>query len=248
MIKNYFDKSFDLRYFEMNNFGFLSPASVLTLLEETAAEHCWAINHSLYQLKAQNIGWILFSGMVQMNRYPAYKERITIRTWLSKYTMFKGIRENLIYDQNEKIIGKAQGVWVFFDIEERKPKPIFEDIKAKWASCDKLSVGQVPKVKPTIQKVDYQASIKVNKCDIDEYKHVNNIRYLQWVMEAIPDEITDNYYLHQINGRFISEANLGQTIISATEKMATQNTDKAFQHSISVGETICAAAHTVWRK
>lgn len=49
-IKNFFDKQFELRYFEMNELGIASPTTILTLLEETAAEHCYSINHSLYQL------------------------------------------------------------------------------------------------------------------------------------------------------------------------------------------------------
>ena len=64
MNKNRFDKQFELRYFEMNEFGVASPTTILTLLEETAAEHCYSINHSLYQLAEQNIGWVLISGLI----------------------------------------------------------------------------------------------------------------------------------------------------------------------------------------
>jgi len=58
VIKNYFDKQFELRYFEMDKFGIASPSTILILLEETAADHCYSINHSLYQLEKQNIGWV----------------------------------------------------------------------------------------------------------------------------------------------------------------------------------------------
>ena len=37
---NYFEKQFELRYFEMNKFGEASSTAILTLLEETAADHC----------------------------------------------------------------------------------------------------------------------------------------------------------------------------------------------------------------
>ena len=81
-----FEKQFDLRYFEMNEFGEASPTTILTLLEEAAADHCLSIKQSLFDLFNQNIGWVLLSGYMQMERYPLYKEKITIRTWLSKYT------------------------------------------------------------------------------------------------------------------------------------------------------------------
>jgi len=81
-------------------------------------------------------------------------------------------------------------------------------------------------------------------------KHVNNIRYLQWVVESVPDEIIDNYYLYSIDGRFISEAYYGQTIVSLTKNDINETNDKSFIHTIKVEETekVCATAKTIWRK
>ena len=98
-MKNYFDKEFDLRYFEMDKFGEASPTTILTLLEETAADHCYSIGHSLYDLLKENVGWVLLSGSLQMERYPRYKEKIIIRTWISSYSSIRGFRENIIYDE-----------------------------------------------------------------------------------------------------------------------------------------------------
>lgn len=141
MIKNHFDKQFELRSFEMNEFGVASPTAILMLLEETAADHCYSINHSLYQLAEQNIGSVLISGIMQMERYPCYKEKITIRTWLSKYSTIKGFRENIIYDEQNNIIGRAKGLWIFFDIVRRKPVQIFDDIISKWSFCNEESIN-----------------------------------------------------------------------------------------------------------
>ena len=99
-MENTFDKKYELRYFEMNKYGLASPTAILTLLEETAAEHCHSIDYCLYSLERQNIGWVLVSGVIDMLRYPKYKESIVIRTWLSKYTLVKGHRENIIFDDS----------------------------------------------------------------------------------------------------------------------------------------------------
>mgnify|MGYP003605786478 CR=1 FL=1 len=50
-MENYFDKQFELRYFEMNKFGEASSTTLLTLLEETAADHCESIHQGLYTLQ-----------------------------------------------------------------------------------------------------------------------------------------------------------------------------------------------------
>jgi len=251
MIKNYFDKQFQLRYFEMNEFGLASPTTILTLLEETAADHCYSINHSLYQLRKKNIGWVLISGIMQMDRYPQYKEKITIRTWLSKYSTIKGFRENIIYDEQNNIIGRAKGLWVFFDIERRRPTEIFNEIMEKWSFCNEESIyHNVSQKIKAIDISDKEISFKVYRYDTDMMKHVNNIKYLQWVVETIPDEIVENYYLFSIDGRFIAEIYLGQTIVSLTKNETNEAIDKTFLHTIKIEGTnkVCATARSIWKK
>ncbi len=251
MIKNYYDKEFELRYFEMNEFGVASPTTILTLLEEAAADHCVSIDHSLYQLREQNIGWVLTAGCIQMERYPKYKEKITIRTWLSKYTPIRGFRENIIYDEQKNIIGKARGLWVFFDIERRKPVEIFSDITERWSFHNEESSDcNISQKIHAIDNPEYEIKFKINRYDTDMMKHVNNIKYLQWVVESIPEEIADNYYLYSIDGRFIAEAHLGQTIVSSYQNCINDTMDKIFLHTIKIDGTdkVCATAKTIWRK
>lgn len=231
----------------MNNFGEASATTMLTLLEETAAEHCYSINYSLYQLEAQNIGWILISGILKMERYPKYKEKIRIRTWLSAYSKIRGFRENIIYDEQGIVIGKAKGLWVFFDIKRRRPIQILDDIREKWSSWEEeCIVHNITKKIPAIDSEKYDEKFKVNKYDVDTNKHVNNIRYLQWVTESISDEIMDNYFLESIDGRFIAEAQYGDTLRTFIEK---DSIDNSFIHTIKTqDDKVCATAKTVWKK
>ena len=247
-MENYFDKQFELRYFEMNKFGEASSTTILTLLEETAADHCFSINHSLYDLQEQNIGWVLLSGVMKIDRYPRYKEKITIRTWLSSYSTVKGFRENIIYDELGNILGRARGQWLFFDILSRKPIRIFDEIKHKWSFCsDECIRYDIKKKIETIDSGKYIKEFHINHFDVDSYLHVNNIRYLQWMMESIPAEVFDNYYLHLIDGRFISEAQYGEAVISITERDIYDN---SFAHAIKTknNNTFCATARTLWKE
>jgi acyl-ACP thioesterase len=247
-LENYFENIFELRYFEMNKFGEASSTTILTLLEETAADHCFSINHSLYDLQKQNIGWVLLSGAMKIDRYPKYKEKITIRTWLSSYSTIKGIRENLIYDEQRNIIGRAKGLWVFFDIERRRPVQIFDDIIEKWTFHDEESINF--DISKKIEAIDSGSHIKefiVNRFDLDTNQHVNNIRYLQWMMESIPTEVIDNFYLHFIDGRFTAEAQYGDTIMAFTNSGISEN---SFAHTIKIpnNNKICANARTLWKE
>lgn len=247
-MNNYFDKEFELRYFEMDKTGKASSVTMLTLLQEAAAEHCCYAEHSLFSLMSKNLGWVLLSGIMEMDRYPEYKEKIIIRTWLSQYKSIRGIRENIIYDENYNIIGKAKGLWLFFDIEKRRPVKILNDFKTRWSSCENQCIEYNLNTKiDIINTGEYMKKFAVNIYDTDTNKHVNNIRYLQWLVESIPEEITDNYYLYSLEGRFIAEAQYGDVITSLTNKGDGEN---SFVHAIRVEgrDVTCVTGKTIWKK
>jgi acyl-ACP thioesterase len=244
---NIFTKEYNLRYFEMNKHGMASPTTILTLLEDTAADHCHNIGYSLYNLESQNIGWVLISGRIDMERYPKYKENIYIQTWLSKFSLVKGYRENLIIDDEGSIIGKAKGIWAFFDIENRKPVPIFEDIKTKWGINNDISTEfNINLINPKVNG-KHEMEFNIYKSDVDSNKHVNNIRYFHWLIESLPDEILDNYMLENINGKFYTEAQYGEKIQVYADKSSTDN---SFNHTMmsNIDNKLLVAAHTKWKK
>jgi len=244
---NYFDKDFELRYYDMNKYGEASPPAILTLLEETAAEHCHNIDYCLYSLEKRNIGWVLVSGAIDMIRYPKYKEKIFIRTWMSNYSLVKGYRENIIYDEYGTAIGKAKGIWVFYDIEKRKPVPIFEEIKTRWGFSPEVSQEiETEKIK-VIENEEHELEYNINKSDVDNNKHVNNIRYFHWLIESLPDELLENYSLKRINGKFFHGAYLGEKI-KVYNKDEIEN--KMFLHTMRSNNNnrLLAAAHTTWER
>lgn len=224
-----------------------TPVTILTLLEETAADHCLAIKHSLYDLLQQNIGWVLLSGRMLMERYPLYKEKITIRTWLSDFKTFRGVRENIIFDEQDNIIGRAKGLWLFFDIKRRRPTRVSDEILERWTINPEKSIegNHNKKIEPIVS-AKYRNEFLVRRFDMDSNEHVNNLRYLQWAMESIPDEITNNCYLHVIDGHFVGEAQRGHTIESLAEP---EDEGKSFIHTIRDvdNEQICSTARTVWK-
>lgn len=177
-----FEKQFNLRYFETGKYGEATPVTILTLLEETAADHCLSIGHSLYELLEKGIGWVLLSGRMVMERYPRYKETITIKTWLSSFRTFRGIRENLIIGEEGGIIGRAKGFWLFFDIESRRPARIFDEILEGWDTNPEESIEVDSTEVDALDSAAYRNEFVIHRFDMDSNEHVNNLRYLQWAI------------------------------------------------------------------
>lgn len=243
-----FEKQFQLRYFEMNQHAEASPVTILTLLEEAAADHCLSIGYSLYDLLEKGIGWVLLSGRMIMDRYPRYKEKVTIKTWLSDFRTFRGTRENIIYDEQGSVIGRAKGYWLFFDIKRRRPTRVFHEILERWTINSTESIEVDDTKVEALESAPYRNEFLIHHFDMDSNEHVNNLRYLHWAMESIPNDIREQCYLHSIDGNFVGEAGYGHTIESLTQPDPAAD-DNVFTHTIRDLDTgkVCSTARTVWK-
>ena len=243
-----FEKEFNLRYFEMNKWGEASPITMATLLEETASDHCSEIEHGLFDLYAKDLGWLLISSYMHMNRYPVYKEKIIIRTWLSAYTTTRGYRENIIYDCNYNVIGQARGLWVFFDTKKKRPVKIFDDIIQRWMPKNEVCVDyNIDDKLLHFEEVTCTKKFDIYQYDLDANNHVNNLRYLQWAMETVPEQYNNEKQLSTLEARFLKSAYYGQSAEAVT--LSKTNTD-CFHHRIHNAATgdVYLTANTAWRQ
>jgi len=182
-----------------------------------------------------------------MIRYPKYKENITIRTWLSKYSLVKGYRENIIFDGEGNEIGKAKGIWVFYDIQKRKPVPIFDDIKSGWGFKQETSIELDLELIKQTDDGSFTTEFDVFRSDVDSNKHVNNIRYFHFLLETLPEEILDKYFLKTINAKFFSEAKLGEKIkVYINDNMGTNK----YLHTMKScsNDNILVKGYSQWEK
>ncbi|MCL2175999.1 MAG: thioesterase, partial [Treponema sp.] len=151
-------------------------------------------------------------------------------------------------DDSGNIIGKAKGIWAFYNIEKRKPAAVFEDIKSKWSINPEISkevnLDKIIIINEGMPKHEFN----IYKADIDSNKHVNNIKYFHWLIESLPEEILENYYLKTVNARFFSEANIGEKIQVYSENGTEENEYLITMKSNINNNKLLAAAHTVWKE
>ena len=56
-----------------------------------------------------------------------------------------------------------------------------------------------------VKNKEYVSNFKVRYSDIDFNKHVNNVKYVQWFMDSVPQEIREEYELKEIDILFEHE-------------------------------------------
>lgn len=219
MEENAHRRDFRLRYSEVDNRGELSPVALLDLLEEAASSHCDESGWSVFRLMGEGYGWVLLRGGFEVDRYPRYREDFGIETWVSRTKRFEAFREYRIRSSSGELLGRARGLWLFYDIGRRRPASIFDEILAAWrpggpaASDLPLSEVEGPAEASLAGALGSEEDFAVRRSDIDTNGHVNNVVYLSWALEALPPELRERFRLSAIRGQFKRELRLGGSAV-----------------------------------
>jgi acyl-ACP thioesterase len=98
----------------------------------------------------------------------------------------------------------------------------------------------------TLDSADFTKSIQVSYGDLDMHKHVNNLRYVEWMVNCLPLEFLSTHILKEIEINYMSEASYTNEIAMSYEKKGKSN----FFHTIrrKSDNTETCRARTVWEQ
>ena len=103
---------------------------------------------------------------------------------------------------------EGSALFLLIDIIKRRAIKITDD-QYKAYNVDKNSttkklIGSLERLEKVKNK-EYVSNFKVRYSDIDFNKHVNNVKYVQWFMDSVPQEIREEYELKEIDILFEHE-------------------------------------------
>ena len=243
-------RAYKPRYCELDERGEATPAAMMALFEETAVSHCDVTGWDVFRLRAEGLGWILLEGGFEMDRYPRYGEEFSIETWMSGARLFYGLRGFEVRGGYGAAIGRAWSLWTFYDLARRRPTPVLGDILEAWRPDPSVSPsrrapragGEAPELPAIADPSGLGPSIEVRPLDIDTNGHVNNVRYLEWAVGAVPAAVRDGYSLRSVEGRYIHEIKEGQRVLPASFPLQAEGDARAFGLGVYDAETGTAAA------
>ena len=243
-------KEFTVPYYDSDKNGTAYPASLLAYMEETSSFHSDDLGVGVDELRKKNYGWMLNRWNVSLHRYPKVREKIFVETLATGFDKFYATREFVIYDTDKSIIGQATTLWIFLDIVRKRPIRIPKEF---YEAYNIVNENQPPYdfynfnfEFATETSIDFH----VRKTDIDYNNHVNNVKYLNWMLEVIPDEVDNDYYLTEFDIQYKKEIKLGDLIESSISEGMTRDDKRIYLHKINTIDSndVNTYGRTVWKK
>lgn len=208
-------KAFQIPYFDTDKYSRATPITILKYLGETSGAHTDSIGFTVDKLKDLNYGWMLNRWKVQIFRYPKVYENIIIETWTSSVDKFYATREFIIYDEESMEIGRASTIWIFLNMEKKRPTRIPVEFIEAINPIEEKIFEDYYNFKKEIH-IEKYIDFYVRRSDIDYNNHVNNTKYLSWMLESIPEYVYQNYILDEFEILYKKETVYGNTVLSGS--------------------------------
>ena len=210
--------TYTIHSYQVDISGKATIAALCQLLQESAWQHAEHMGLGFSHLREKNFIWVLARQLVRISSYPEWGDTIEVHTWPTGKDRIFCYRDFRILEPNGSTVAEASTSWFVIDLVARKPQKTALYYQLKLAEdVETVFPNRLNKLE-TLQSEDFTKSIRVSYGDLDMHKHVNNVRYIEWIMNCLPLEFMNTYLLKEIEINYMSEASYGDEIAVSYEK------------------------------
>ena len=223
---------YTVRSYETDAYSFASIQTIVNYLQNSGFNHALILTRTGSLASGPSIAYFLTRQRVRMFRYPRWQESLTINTWLETRILKYAVREFEILDSDGKIIACATNSALFYNLKKKSVITASECLIGVPEPLRGRALDDPFESIPRVTNPDYTAEFTIRLSDIDMYRHVNNVVYVEWAVETLPALVWEGWTLsdHEIN--FRSEAGFGDTVIAEAEEVTCGET-RIFLHRLT---------------
>ncbi len=208
-----YSQEFTIGSFDSDWHGNAKLTSICNYLQEIAGNHVDQIGQGMDDLNQKNHAWVLSRMRIKIIRPAKWKECIRIETFPTGIKGLFGARDFRIYDQANKIIALASSYWLVVDLKSHRPMRPNQIVKhMPLGNYPEVFDDELEKLAPVSDQAKLIEEIKVHYSDIDINRHVNNVKYLKWLIDAFSSETLIEKQILELEINFLHELKLGEHI------------------------------------
>lgn len=180
--------TFVVRANETDIQGTLAIPDLCNYLQELAGVHACALGLGIDDLRPQGVTWMMSGLHLVVDRRPLWRERLTVATWPSgNRGRLIATRDFLAHDADGNRVLAGVSEWLLVEHATLKITRLPESLRAMVA--DDVPRAPVPEAEkmPELADAPWAERFTVRRSDIDLNGHANNVHYVEWLWEALPD-------------------------------------------------------------
>lgn len=179
------------------------------LVQEAAGLHAHYRRLGIYDLQKENKTWVIARSRMEIYRYGMWPEEIKVTTWPLDSTGFNCPRHVEAAEENGEKLFSCETKWAIIDFTTGRPLRASQ-IADRLKTPPKEEQGESRLPSLVDEEKNAQCIISryiphIHYLDTDLNKHVNNLSYITWCLEALPNDFRDAYKPSLVDVRWIRQ-------------------------------------------
>jgi medium-chain acyl-[acyl-carrier-protein] hydrolase len=199
------EENFPVFSFQCDRNKNIRLTSIAQFFQEMAWRHAEYCGVGYKGLLEKNVIWLLSGLRMKIMEYPVWEDNLKILTWGKEYVNLFAFREFEILNSRSETVVVGSSSWIVADVDAHRPVRITEDLQQVPPLRRNVEIEKPGKIAVENEYPTY-FDIHVPGSVIDVYDHVNNTKYIEWCMDAVPELHEKNINIREFDIRFVHEA------------------------------------------
>ena len=187
------DVKFTARSYETGTGDLATLPALCNWMQEAAGINAASLGWGIRELQSCGHTWMLSRLRVSVARFPEQGETVAVRTWPS------GMKGRLValrcftgIDSGGSEIFRAGSEWLYVDVRSQKIAKLPENFASLVPpGTENLEFPDIGGKFAHLPSVEKCAEILTRNGDLDFNDHVNNVHYVEWMLETEPPARAD---------------------------------------------------------
>jgi len=224
-----FRQNFSIRSYEIGADRTASIETLMNHLQETALNHVKSVGllgdgfGSTPEMCKRNLIWVVNKMQVVVDRYPTWGDVVQVDTWVAPSGKNGVRRDWVVRDwKTGGVLTRASSVLVMMNKETRRISKLPNEIREEIGSYFVDSPPVVDEDNRKSPKLDestadcIRTGLTPRWGDLDVNQHVNNVKYVGWILESAPLPILESHELSSMTLEYRRECRRDSIVQSLT--------------------------------
>ena len=178
---------YTIHSYEVDPNGCVTLPMLCQFMQESAWKHAQHLGVGYSDLMRKNLLWVLFRQLIAIDSFPKWGDAIQVHTWPTGRDRLFCYRDFKLLKGQNHAFGAATTAWFAIDAVKRKPQRTDSYFDVVIEGAEHVLARKPTKIGP-LRSGDWVRSTKIGYKDLDINEHVNNVRYVELILESLPFE------------------------------------------------------------
>ncbi|MBN1301649.1 MAG: hypothetical protein JW995_10580 [Melioribacteraceae bacterium] len=241
-----YEKEYEIHYYHCEADMVCSIHSIVRFFEDIAIQQSENLGVGVEFYNSEKVGWMLSRWLIDIDRLPEFREKIKIITTPKAFSGFYANREYIVIDSGNQIIIKATTLWIFVNLDTRRPARINQKMFDAYAPSerDMQTFTKLEEVSSP-ELINHSKQFRIRRNEIDTNGHTNNSHYITWALETLPESILNDKKLSKLTVNYLKETNFNDVIESSVQIDIAGSKYRCL-HLIQKDDTPVCKIESVW--